>query len=273
MKKKNNLKTGFFEDGLPFARIGKGSNILINLEGLSFNNEPPSSFELKDFKKYVNTFTEDYIIYLVGRKPNSPSYYSFERMIDDYAVMIHREFKEPVDVMGVSTGGQLAQYLAADHPEIIRKVVIISAAYCVSETGLEIEARAAEYFKQQKYVKTIETIFELIFSSKIMRGISKLFIRLFAKKIFGEIKYPNDFLNEIRADQEMNSKKRLNEIIAPTLILSGDLDICYSIEDVEATAEGIPNAELIIYKGYDHNLMRKNRKQVKKDVLNFLKQS
>lgn len=71
----------------------------------------------------------------------------------------------------------------------------------------------------------------------------------------------------------MNSKERLNEIIAPTLVLSGDLDLCYSIEDVRATAEGIPNAELIIYKGFGHNLMMRNRKEVKKDVLNFLKQS
>ena len=175
MKREYNLKMGFLEDGLPFAQIGKGPNVLINLEGLSFKNEPPSGFELKEFIKSVNTFTEDYTIYLVGRKPNLPSYYSFERMIDDYAAAIRREFKEPVDVMGVSTGGHLAQFLAADHPEIVRKLVIISAAYRVSETGLEIEARAAEYFKQEKYVKTIETIFELIFSSKIMRGISKLF--------------------------------------------------------------------------------------------------
>ena len=69
----------------------------------------------------------------------------------------------------------------------------------------------------------------------------------------------------------MNSKEKLDKITAPTLILSGDLDICYSIKDVKATVEGIPNSELKIYKGFDHNLLRKNRKEVKNDVLNFLK--
>ena len=34
-KEKHNLKTGFFEDGLPYGRIGKGRKILIDLEGLN----------------------------------------------------------------------------------------------------------------------------------------------------------------------------------------------------------------------------------------------
>ncbi len=270
MKEDYNLESGFFEDGLPFVRIGKGPNIIVNIEGLSFNNDPPSGFELKEFIKSMDIFTEDYTIYLVGRKPNSPLYYPFKKMINDYAVMIHREFKGPINVMGVSTGGHLAQFLAAEHPDIIRKLIIISAAFRTSEAGLEIEERAAEYFKQKKYYKTIETIFELIMTSKIIRFISKIIIRLFMKDFFGEVKYPNDFLNELRADKEMNSKEIIRDISAPTLIICGELDKCYAIEDVKYTAQGIPNAKLILYKGIGHNLVRKKRKQLKKDIFTFL---
>ncbi|MBY9007830.1 MAG: alpha/beta hydrolase [Candidatus Lokiarchaeota archaeon] len=273
MKENFNLKTGYFEDGLPYGRIGNGNKILVSLEGLSFVNEPPSNFELKEFIKSADVLTEDYTIFLVGRKPNSPANYSYKSMIVDYAKMIHREFKIPVDVMGISTGGHLAQFLAADHPDIVRKLIIISAAFRTSEKGLEIEARAAEYFKQKNYVKTLETIFELIMTSKFIRKFSMVFIRFFIKKIFRDVRYPNDFLNEIRADREMNSKNRLKDILAPTLIICGDLDLCYDFEDVKATAEGIPNAELKIYKGIGHNLMRNKRKDAKNDILNFLTRS
>jgi len=53
--------------------------------------------------------------------------------------------------------------------------------------------------------------------------------------------------------------------------MSGELDIGYSVDDVHITAEGIPDAELILYKGYGHNLIMSNRKQAQKDILEFLK--
>ncbi len=271
IKERYNVETGFFEDGLPYARMGDKPNIIVNIEALSFKHEPPSGFMLKQFKKLARFFTKDYTMYLIGRRPNLPEDYLFDKMADDYAKMIRREFKGPVDVMGESTGGQLAHYLAADHPDIIRKLVIISAAYRLSERGVEIERKAAEYFKQGKYGKSLAALLDLVFSSRIMRSIAKFFTRLIGKKMMGEIEYPNDFLSEIRADREMNFDERLEEIKAPTLVMSGELDICYSADDVRTTAEGIPNAELILYKGYGHNLIMSNRKQVQKDILEFLK--
>ena len=85
------------------------------------------------------------------------------------------------------------------------------------------------------------------------------------------LKYPNDFLIEVQADREMNFKDRLSEIKAPTLILSGELDVAYTADDVRTASEGIPNSELILYEGYGHNLAMSNRKQVLKDALEFLK--
>lgn len=271
IKKKFNIETGFFEDGLPYARLGDKPNILVNIEALSFKHEPPSGFALKQFIKASRPFTDEYTVYIIGRKQNLPKNYLFDKMADDYAKLIRREFKGPVDVMGVSTGGQIAQYLAADHPDVIRKLVIISAAYRLSEKGVEIERKSEEYFMQQKYGKAFTAILDFIFNSTFMRGIAKFFTRLFGKKIMGKIEYPNDFLNEIQGDREMNFKDRLSEIKVPTLVMSGELDIGYTADDVRITAEGIPNAKLILYKGYGHGLFMANRKELQKDILEFLK--
>jgi len=271
LKRKHNVETGFFEDGLPYARVGNKPNILVNIEALSFKHEPPSGFALRQFIKSSRSFTEEYTVYLIGRKQNLPENYLFDKMAGDYAQMIRKEFQRGVDVMGVSTGGQIALYLAADHPDVVRKLVIISAAYRLSERGVEIEKRSAEYFEQGKYGKSFAAILDLIFSSRITRSIAKFFTQFFGKRIIGKIVYPNDFLNEIRADREMNFKNRLGEIKAPTLVMSGDLDIGYPAEDVRITAEGIPNAKLILYSGIGHGLVMKNEKQIGKDVLDFLK--
>lgn len=271
IKEKYNVETGFFEDGLPYARIGDKPNIIVNIEALSFKHEPPSGYTLKQFIKSSRAFTQEYTLYLIGRKPNLPENYLFDKMAEDYAKLIRREFNGPVDVMGVSTGGQLAHYLAADHPDTVRKLVIISAAFRLSERGVEIERKSAEYFKQGKYGKSFAAILDFLFSSTIIRSIAKFFTRLIGKRIMGEIEYPNDFLNEIRADREMNFEDRLGDIKAPTLLMSGELDIGYTAADVRMTVEGIPKAELIIYKGYGHGLIMANRKQVQKDILEFLK--
>ncbi|TXT67686.1 MAG: putative hydrolase [Promethearchaeota archaeon] len=270
MKDKDWIEKGFLEDGLPYVRIGNKPKILLNIEALSFKHEPPSGFELGQFKKAAKKFTSEYTVYLVGRKPNLPENYLMDKMANDYAQMIRREFKGPVDVMGVSTGGQIAHYLAADHPDTVKKLVLISTAYRLSKEGVEIERRAAEFFKQEKYGKSLATITELIFRKKFWRKITSFFIRLFFRRMLGEIKYPNDFLVEIQADREMNFLNRLHEIKAPTLILSGEDDIGYTAEDVRITADCIPNSELILYEGYGHNLFNANRKKVLKEIWKFL---
>lgn len=271
IKEKYGVETGYFEEGLPYARIGTNPSIIVNIDGLSYNHEPPSGFVLKQFVKSGEPFIEDYTFYLVGRKPNLHEGYLFDKMAEDYAKMIRREFKGPVHVMGVSTGGQLAHYLAADHPDVVDKLVIISAAYRLSEEGVEIERRSSEYYLQGKYGKALAAIMDMMYPPGFKRKVIKFIIQLIGHWIIGHVEYPNDFMIEVQADREMNFKDRLGEIKAPTLIIAGELDRGYSIEDVRETARGIPNAKLITYKDYGHDLTMKNRKQVQSDILEFLK--
>ena len=268
-KKEYEVETGYFEGKIPYTRIGDKPNIIINIEALSFTHNPPSGIILKQYLRSAIPFLEEYTVYIIGRKQNVPEDYTFSDIAKDYANLIRNEFKGPVIVMGASTGGQIAQYLAADHPDVVQKLIIISAAYRISEKGAEIERKAAEYFKQGKYGKSLAAILDMLFSSKITRSIAKFFTGLIGGRVLGKIEYPNDFLTEIRGDIEMNFKSRLNEIKAPTLILSGELDISYTVEFVRETAEGIPNAKLILYEGYGHGLAG-NWKVLQKDILEFL---
>lgn len=88
IKERYNVETGFFEDGLPYARMGDKPNIIVNIEGLSFKNEPSSGFPLKHFIKTHKLLAQEYSVYLVGRRPNLPEDYLFDTMAEDYAKMI-----------------------------------------------------------------------------------------------------------------------------------------------------------------------------------------
>jgi hypothetical protein len=144
IKQNLEVETGYFENGLPYAKIGQGSNIIINIEALTYKHEPASGFILKQFIKDSEPFIDEYTIYMIGRKPNLPQGYFMDHMADDYARVIREELQNPVIIMGASTGGQIAQVIAANYPDLVQKLIIISAAYRISEQGEEIERRSAE---------------------------------------------------------------------------------------------------------------------------------
>ena len=48
---------------------------------------------------------------------------------DDVAALIHYLKLEKADVMGYSVGGEVALRTAIQHPEVVRKVVVVSAAF------------------------------------------------------------------------------------------------------------------------------------------------
>ena len=93
-KENYNMETGFFEDGLTYARTGDNPTVLIDIEALSFTHAAPktSGFRSRLFVKSAQPFLKDYTYYLVGRKPNVPEDYSFTDVADDYAKMIRKEF-------------------------------------------------------------------------------------------------------------------------------------------------------------------------------------
>lgn len=189
----------------------------------------------------------------------------------DVAEMIRNEMNAPVDIMGISTGGQICHYLAADFPELVRKVVIISAAYRLSDSGLEIERECEDWFKKGNFTKAASALILNMHPSRFNRTLTKFFMPIIGRTFFKDIKYPNDGLVEIEADRQMNFMGRLGEIKAPTLIICGDQDRFYALEDVKRTAAGIPHSELKIYPKYGHNLTINHMKPVIEDVFQFLK--
>jgi pimeloyl-ACP methyl ester carboxylesterase len=54
------------------------------------------------------------------------------------------------------------------------------------------------------------------------------------------------------AEDSFELGDRLHEITAPTLIISGEHDRVYPPDIAQQTAERIPNAQFMLYKGRNH---------------------
>jgi pimeloyl-ACP methyl ester carboxylesterase len=260
--KKSTPPAGYFRSGLPYNRVGHGPRPLVIIQGLMFENKPlPASMNWV-YSMYYRYLAEDYTTYIVLRRPGLPQGYSMQDMADDYAVMIREEFGEPVDVIGVSTGGSIAHHIAAGHPDLVRKLVIHSAAYTLSDVAQKGMLQVGELARQHKWVAAYAVMFS---PAPFPRAVT--WIGSFLAALFGSPRDPSDLLVTIEAEDKFNFKNRLANITAPTLVIAEDQDPYYSDTLFRQTAEGIPNARLILYKGMGHPA---GGEQFRNDILAFL---
>ena len=265
---KSNASAGYFHSGLPYNRSGHGPRPLVVFQGLFFENKPLPGLasSLFDTHKFLG---EDYTTYTVTRKPGLPVGYTLRDMSDDYATMIREEFGGPVDVIGISTGGSIAHHFAADHPDLVRRLVIHSSAYTLSESARELQMRVGNLARQRQWRAAYTTMFSpMLPRSGLMKTLVGPVIWL-AIGILGAPKDPSDLVVTIEAEDKFNFKDRLAEIKAPTLVAAGDKDPFYTETLFRETAEGIPNARLILYKGQSHPA---GGEQFHRDVLAFLRE-
>ncbi len=267
---KSNAAAGYFRSGLPYNRSGSGPRTLVIFQGLLFENKPMPSRMAARFTGY-RFLEEDYTIYLVTRKPGLPSGYSMQNMSDDYAATMREEFGGPVDVIGISTGGSIAQHFAADHPDLVRRLVLHSTAHTLGKAGKVVQRRVSELARQGHRWEASTTMLGLVLPpAGIKRYVGRLAVWI-AGFMLALILPRNlsDLVITIEAEDRHHFKDRLSEITAPTLVVAGDKDQFYSETLFRETAEGIPNARLILYQGMGHPA---SGKQFRQDVLAFLKE-
>lgn len=260
-----NISAGYFRNGLPYNRLGHGPRIVVIFQGLLFENKPLTGPLARSMTRIYRFLEADYTAYIVTRKPDLPQGYSMRDMSNDYAAMIREEFEGPVDVIGTSTGGSIAQVFAAEHPELVRRLVIHSSAYTLAADAKRAQLRMGRFARQRKwraaYVEGLRLLAPRTWLGVLLVQFGSFLLSLRPPKD------PLDLVITIEAEDRFDFKDRLAEITAPTLVVAGDGDPYYTEMLFRETASGIPHARLILYAGMGHPAAGK---QFEQDVLRFL---
>jgi pimeloyl-ACP methyl ester carboxylesterase len=189
-------------------------------------------------------------------------------MSDDYASMIKDELGGPADIMGISTGGSIAQYFAADHPDLVCRLVLAATGYRLSEEGKALMRQVGDLARQGKWRAVYTTEMAGVYAYGIKKHLLYMLTWLFGKLLVGTPDIPSDILVTIEAEDKHDFKERLGDIKAPTLVIGGKEDYFYPIRELAAA---IPGAKSILYEGLGHNVVV--NKRLVKDVLVFLAES
>lgn len=246
--------------------MGTGADILVVFQGLSFDNAPMSGFEARFTLPVYSFLSADYTVFVVNRKKHLPAGSTIRDMGDDYAEMIEQEFVGPVDVIGLSTGGSICQEFAADHPDLVRKLVIHSSAYKLGPVGREVQLRTQDFAREGKWRQVVATMMEFVLPPAWYRRPAIFFGSAFIKLAAPDD--PSDMIVTIEAEDQFDFHDRLGEISAPTLLVAGANDPGYTPELFRDTAAGIPDCKLALYPGMGHPA---KGPRSERDVLAFLR--
>ncbi|APU15957.1 MULTISPECIES: alpha/beta fold hydrolase [Actinoalloteichus] len=215
-----------------------------------------------DFHTARQTITLDYRG--TGDSDAPDHRYSTQGFAEDVIAVLDALAVERADVYGTSMGGRVAQWVAARHPDRVRRLVL----GCTSPGGahsLERDAAVHAGLTDPDPAKARRFLLELMYTPAWLAA------------------HPGPYTVLGDPDMSARAKKRhfvasadhdawdaLTEIVAPTLVVHGDQDVFNPAANAPLLAERIPGAELRMIESARHAYFDEFRAVASPLVLEFL---
>lgn len=245
-----NLKAGRYVN-VGDARIyyevyGKGKPVVVLHGGIV-----GSTYEMGQF---IDSLSKGSLVIAISTRGHGKSEMglqepTYQRKAEDVKAIINAVTKDSVTVLGFSDGAYTGYFLAALHPDKVKKLIAIGAGvWKQGFRSFEFSRQAlfsmdSLYFKQQQDLMPDPRRFD------------EWLMTL------------NKFYNSINI-----GKETFNAIKCPVLVMAGELDQNAPLKTVIAAYEMIPNAQLSIIPAAPHPVFLVNFQAVWTSMKPFLKQ-
>ncbi len=254
------------ESALPHTRVGSGAPLVV-FPGLFGRRGVPAGFMRWMQHTEIAELAGDREVWSIDRRFGLEPGISFEALAVEHAEAIRQRFDEPVDIVGISTGGSIALQLAADFPELVRRLVLVSSAYRLSDSGRETQRQIAALLRQNRSRPAAARFLGNTGATRTARALLSLVGRLAPRLVVGH--RDPDLLVLLESEDGFDLEARMASIHVPTLIAGGARDRFYTTELFEATHARMPNASVKIYPRAGHISIFGNRR-LSREILGFL---
>jgi pimeloyl-ACP methyl ester carboxylesterase len=219
--------------------------------------------------RYYGRYADRFRIWTIGRRRGLPENYSTREMAMDYARSIERDIGA-AHVRGESLGGLIAQHLAADRPDLVRSLTLVASAFRLGDAGREMSASWAAWASDRDWRRLYREMTQCLYAGT-GTGLSDGALNVLGSLVgIRPPEDPSDFLVSVRACVDHDTTDRLSAISAPTLVIGGDVDPLFPLEQLRQTADGISNARLHVIKGTAHGAYLVRPREFDDAVLAFL---
>lgn len=246
------VETGALPSGHPYARIGAGSRIVLYIPGLSFTADPPTvPSTRRSWKAWLGPIeTHDLTLVQVGRRADLPPGSTAADVADDYASVIREQWGGRVGVMGISTGGGYAQYLASRHPDLVDRLVLGFTAHRIPDEVRLRQRRAVDHFLAGRW-RAGWALFGPWFLPRFPR-LGSAITWLLGPYMGGRYDDLRVLRIDADSDDAFDATDQLGAIGCPTLVVSGGRDTAYPPDVVRELVAGLPDATHIEYPDAGH---------------------
>lgn len=261
-----NIKIG--DADMDYVVFGKGEQVLILLPGLSDGLTTVKGMALSLAFAY-RIYAADHRVYVFSRKNKLDKGYSTRQMAQDQADAMKALGISQADIMGVSQGGMIAQYIAIDHPELVRRLILAVTTSGQSETTQAVINAWIRMAMDGDYKRLIIDTTERSYSERTLKKYRRLY------PLLTKIGRPKDFERFlIQADSclQHNAYSELGRITCPTLVIGGDSDKIVGADAAGKLAGAIDGSVLHIYEGLGHAAYEE-AKDFNSRVLDFLRRT
>lgn len=186
--------------------------------------------------------------------------YTLKDMAEDTVGLLDRLGLAPAHLIGASMGGMIAQEVAVRHPEAVRSLTSI-----MSTTGSRRHGQpsapmyrhllARPPLNRDEFIERAVDVFGTVGSTGF--EVDPDWIRDRAARSFDRGYDVTSSARQLGAViKSGNRLETLSGIQTPTLVIHGDADPLIDVSGGRATADAIPDAELMIVEGMGHDLPR-----------------
>lgn len=253
------------DTNMDYISFGTGHNILVMIPGLGDGLSTVKG-KADIFALMYKIFTKEFTVYIFSRKNSLKEGYSTRDMANDQAAAMRALGITKANVLGISQGGMIAQFLAIDYPALVNKLILAVTLPKGNETVQEVAGNWSRMAKQGKYKELMIDTAEKSYSENYLKKY-RLLYPLLGK--IGKPKNFNRFIIQAASCIHHNAYDELEKIVCPTLVIGGDCDKIVGAFSASELAEKIPDSQLYIYTGLGHAAYEE-AKDFNQRVIDFL---
>ncbi|MFN0106299.1 MAG: alpha/beta fold hydrolase [Bryobacteraceae bacterium] len=260
-----NVETGLFGNGVPYIRGGSGHREAVVFFGAN------ALFRRLDKTSDPGRHARQVSRLLPGHKFTILGYAgsSFEAIVRDMALAI----RTPPDVLvGISLGGLVAMRFAAQHPELVRRLVLLVSAHRFSPGGWRIMERQFEALERGDF-RTLVHENAPLFRRPWYNWLVRFKLWRDGNRLATDYRDPAAILRDYRQLFEpdfKNNAEYARRIVSPTLVIGGTADQYFDRRASEETADLIPGAQIHLFERETHMLPIENSDEVAGAITDFL---
>jgi pimeloyl-ACP methyl ester carboxylesterase len=209
-------------------------------------------------------------VFYLNRRPGLPLGMTMRALADEHATALQAGFDGPVDVLGVSTGGSIAQQLAADHPGVVNRLVLISTACRLGCSAWLAQRRVAARLRAGAPRRACAVMGAELVPPWRGRYLAATLAGAVGPKFFRDADLA-DMATTIEAEDAFDQAD-CPTVRSPTLLVAGGKDRFYTTALFEETATLIPECRLSLHPRRGHITVTASPRTIA-EVLGFLRGS